>query len=83
MAANWPRRLVAFAWLALAAPARAKPIRTGFDAVALPAADDISSPATNLGFEVNFFGQSFSSIYVNSNGNLTFGAPLAAFSPVP
>ena len=85
MAASWPRPLTAVAAfsLALAAPASAEPIRPGFDAVMLPHADDISGPVTNLGFDVNFLGQSFSSLYVNSNGNLTFGSPLMAFSPVP
>ena len=85
MAASWPRPLTAVAaiTLALAAPADGEPIRTGFDAVSLPHADDISGPVTNIGFDVNFLGQSFSSLYVNSNGNLTFGSPLSAFSPVP
>ena len=85
MAASWPRPLTAVAAfsLALASPASAEPIRPGFDSTMLPHADDISGPVTNLGFDVNFLGQSFSSLYVNSNGNLTFGSPLMAFSPVP
>ena len=84
MAASWPRPLtVAAISLAFATQASAEPIRTGFDSTMLPHADDISGPVTNLGFEVNFLGQSFSSLYVNSNGNLSFGSPLSAFSPVP
>lgn len=76
-------------WLAaalagmLASPAPAGPLRSGFDASALPATDDGSSAATGLGFGVNFFGQTFSSVFVNNNGNLTFGTPLADFTPVP
>jgi hypothetical protein len=63
--------------------ADAGPIRPGFDAAALPAGDDASSGPVKMGFAVNFFGQSFNSIYVNTNGNLTFGAPLSDFTPVP
>ena len=62
---------------------QAGPIREGFDAGALAATDDGSSDAVSLGFSVNFFGQTFSSIYVNNNGNLTFSSPLAHFTPVP
>ena len=62
---------------------QAGPIREGFDAGALPATDDGSSDAVSLGFSVNFFGQTFSSIFVNNNGNLSFSAPLAHFTPVP
>jgi hypothetical protein len=61
----------------------AGPIRPGFDAAALPAGDDASSGPVKTGFAVNFFGQTFDSIYVNTNGNLTFGAPLSDFTPVP
>lgn len=61
----------------------AGPIRPGFDAAALPAGDDASSGPVKAGFAVNFFGQTFDSIYVNTNGNLTFGAPLSDFTPVP
>ncbi|MDE3198037.1 MAG: putative Ig domain-containing protein, partial [Acidobacteriota bacterium] len=49
----------------------------------LPAGDDNSSDtAVPLGFgPVNFFGQSFSDVWVNNNGNLTFGSLLSAFTP--
>lgn len=86
MAARWPGSpsVVALVTLiALARPADAGPIRTGFDAATLARADDASSDAVALGFGVDFFGQSFSAVYVNSNGNLSFGAPVAAFTPVP
>jgi hypothetical protein len=59
------------------------PIRSGFDSASLPGMDDGSSTAQPLGFTVDFFGQTFSSVFVNSNGNVTFGAPLSDFTPVP
>jgi hypothetical protein len=34
-----------------------------------------------IGFSVNFFGLTFSSLYINTNGNITFDAPLATFTP--
>lgn len=49
----------------------------------LPRNDDNSSTAVNLGFTVNFFGTSYSSGYVNNNGNFTFDGPLFNFTPFP
>ena len=34
-----------------------------------------------LGFSVNFFGTTYTSIYINNNGNLTFGGPLGTYTP--
>lgn len=34
-----------------------------------------------MGFNINFFGQEFSSVYINNNGNVTFSAPLSQFTP--
>jgi hypothetical protein len=45
--------------------------------------DDASSPQVNLPFTVNFFGQRFSSLWVNNNGNVTFDGPLSTFTPEP
>jgi hypothetical protein len=64
-------------------PGLAGPIRGGFGSAVLPTADDVSSPAVDLGFAVNFLGQTFTSVFVNQNGNLTFAAPLPDFTPVP
>ncbi len=69
--------------LVLANASPAGPIRPGFDAAALPAGDDASSNSIDLGFALNFFGQTFASVYVNTNGNVSFGAPLSDFTPVP
>src|SRR5262245_44015330 len=34
-----------------------------------------------VGFTLNFFGLSFTSLYINTNGNITFDAPLSTFTP--
>jgi len=34
-----------------------------------------------LGFTVNFFGNNYSSLYVNNNGNVTFNGPLEDYTP--
>ncbi len=36
-----------------------------------------------IGFTVDFFGLQSSAVFVNNNGNLTFGEPLDAFTPEP
>lgn len=59
----------------------ASPIAPGFTTNTLPANDDGSTGAVNLGFSINFFGQTYSSGYVNNNGNITFTGPLATFTP--
>ena len=44
--------------------------------------DDGFAGAVNLGFNINLFGISYNSLFINNNGNVTFGAGLAAFNPV-
>lgn len=56
-------------------------IRAGFDTNTLPANDDGSTGAVALGFPINFFGTTYSSLFINNNGNLTFDSPLAEFTP--
>ncbi len=67
--------------VAMTGAASAVAIRTGFNTNTLPANDDGSAAITSLGFTANFFGSSYSNTYVNNNGNLTFTAPLATFTP--
>jgi hypothetical protein len=44
--------------------------------------DDGSSIAPiPLGFAFNFCGNVYTEVYINNNGNLTFGAPLGTFTP--
>jgi len=49
-------------------------------AVILPRNDDGSTDAISLGFTLNFFGQNYTSFFINNNGNVTFGGPLAQFT---
>ena len=41
----------------------------------LPANDDGSTGSVPLGFGANFFGTTYTSLFVNNNGDVTFGAP--------
>ena len=84
-ATSW-RVLLLFALLFVgkpqSAPAQAVRTNRGFEANSLPRNDDgSSSSAVPLGFTVNFFGVSFSSAFVNNNGNITFGGGLSEFTP--
>jgi hypothetical protein len=56
-------------------------VRPGFEATSLAGNDDGSTGLVPLGFHANLFGQSYDSVYVNNNGNITFGAPLSEFTP--
>ncbi len=64
-----------------AAPLVHAQIRGGFNQQTLLANDDLSTGLVPLGFGINFFGEEFSSAYVNNNGNITFNAPLSTFTP--
>jgi hypothetical protein len=43
--------------------------------------DDGSTGQISLPFTANFLGHSYSSLWVNNNGNVTFDAPLGAYTP--
>ncbi len=58
-------------------------IRAGFNANTLAANDDGSTGLVPVGFNLNFFGQLFNSLFVNNNGNVTFNAALSTFTPFP
>ncbi|MBP7668598.1 MAG: PEP-CTERM sorting domain-containing protein [Burkholderiaceae bacterium] len=68
-------------------PAQAIDLLRGFGddgvygALALQPNDDESSSLLDLPFSVNFFGNTYSSFYVNNNGNITFGNPLGDYTP--
>ncbi|MCG5509647.1 nidogen-like domain-containing protein [Ectothiorhodospira lacustris] len=66
---------------ALPAGGHAAAIVGGFNGNTLAPNDDNSTGLVDIGFEANFFGMTFSQLYVNNNGNVTFGSPLAAFTP--
>jgi LPXTG-site transpeptidase (sortase) family protein len=47
----------------------------------LPEGDDNSSlTAVDLGFTLNFFGTNYTQLFVNNNGNVTFGSALGTFT---
>lgn len=58
-------------------------VRQGFNQNTLPPNDDGSTGLIPLGFTANFYGIPRASLYVNNNGNLTFNAPLSAYTPPP
>ena len=49
---------------------------------AMPACDDCSSGAINLPFTFCFYGQNYSTIYINNNGNISMNGPYGTFSSV-
>src|SRR5437764_6352967 len=55
----------------------------GCDANTLDRNDDDSTSAVDLGFPLAFFGTTYSQVYVNNNGNVTFDGPLSDFTPFP
>jgi hypothetical protein len=48
---------------------------------ALAREDDDGSHNAEIGFRINFYGKYYDNVWVNNNGNITFDAPLSAFSP--
>jgi hypothetical protein len=85
------RVLTAVCTAALLAVAVAAPPATAADPTAivdlpgcrantLPANDDDSTAAVSLGFPANFAGTTYTEVYVNNNGNVTFDQPYGAFT---
>jgi len=56
-------------------------VRPDFDSSFLDRNDDESTGAVPIGFNVNFFGATYSGLFVNNNGNVTFDNPLSTFTP--
>ncbi|WP_337174623.1 nidogen-like domain-containing protein [Paludisphaera sp.] len=69
--------------LAAAPAAHAAAVVPGFNSNTLPRNDDGSTGLVSIGFDVNFYGENFSQLYVNNNGNVTFDAALGTFTPFP
>lgn len=65
-----------------AGEAAAQAVAPGFDANQLARNDDGSTGAVALPFAANFFGTTYSQVFVNNNGNVTFGQSLGQFTPV-
>jgi len=47
----------------------------------LAANDDGSTGLVSIGFSIDFFGSTYSNLYVNNNGNVTFTQSLSTFTP--
>ena len=58
-------------------------IVAGFNSSTFPPNDDLFTGPVPIGFTINFFGNNFSSLFVNNNGNVTFLAGLNQFTPDP
>jgi hypothetical protein len=43
--------------------------------------DDGSTGSVAIGFNLNFYGQNFSNLFVNNNGNVTFNNSLGTYTP--
>ena len=56
-------------------------VRSGFNDNTLPANDDGSTGLEPLNFEINFYGLTFDSLFVNNNGNVTFDTALGEYTP--
>ncbi|AWB86574.1 hypothetical protein C3E77_08055 [Mycetocola zhujimingii] len=70
----------------LAPPAQAAAPGAIVDAAAcsqnsLPENDDDSAAEAALPFEINFYGKTYQTAWVNNNGNITFDGPLSTFTP--
>ncbi len=53
----------------------------GFNSNTLARNDDGSTGLVGLGFAFNFFGTTYTQLYVNNNGNVTFDGPLYNYTP--
>lgn len=52
------------------------------DNILYPNDDDYAGPV-DIGFDIDFQGVTWSSLFVNNNGNVTFDEPLLAYTPDP
>ncbi len=80
-----PRLSVLFIAIFLLCPVLAlgRTIPSGFNTTQLPPNDDGSAGPITLPFSVNFFGTTYTQVYVNNNGNLTFGTSSSDYTPGP
>ncbi|MBA2628129.1 MAG: PEP-CTERM sorting domain-containing protein [Gemmatimonadales bacterium] len=63
--------------------AAAQAVRTdiGYTTGTVPRNDDSFVGPVSIGFTVNFFGVTGSTLFVNNNGNITFNSGLSTFTP--
>jgi hypothetical protein len=58
-------------------------IRPGFLDFALPPEDDDPSSNATLPFAISYYGVTYSNLFVNNNGNVTFDSSQWAYTPTP
>ena len=56
-------------------------IVSGFNSGNLPANDDGSTSLLSTGFNMNFFGSTYTGVYANNNGNVTFTGAQSTYTP--
>jgi Nidogen-like/PEP-CTERM motif len=56
---------------------------SGFGELAMQANDDDSSNRLDLPFTLNFFGSSYTDLFVNNNGNVSFLSGIGGYTPEP
>lgn len=56
-------------------------LRPGFSSYTLAGNDDGSTNSVSLPFAITFYGHTYSSLFINNNGNFTFNGPLGEFTP--
>jgi Nidogen-like len=66
---------------AIASASKGQAMLPGFNSSNLGATDDGSSQAVKIGFNINFFGNTYNQLYVNNNGNVSFGYAESAYTP--
>lgn len=71
----------AFAGISAVASAAAIHDAAQFNDFTLAANDDSSTGLVNVGFNLNFFGTTYNSLYVNNNGNVTFNNSMSTYTP--
>lgn len=71
----------AFASISAVASATAIHDAAQFNDFTLAANDDGSTDLVNVGFNLNFFGTTYNSLFVNNNGNVTFDSALSTYTP--
>ncbi len=64
-------------------PVHAFGIRAGFDSLTLGEIDDGPSLIANLGFSIDFGSGTYSTVWVNNNGNATFDSAFPSYTPAP
>lgn len=58
-------------------------ILAGFNGTTFPGNDDGSTFVGSPGFSLNFFGTTYTTFWLNNNGNITFTGSLSTYTPFP